>query len=345
LAPSCGNGDISPPENWKTLWSRVVPSSSAKAPSEIEMRPTVIPSLKKIIPAAPLNSDKSRTDTSGCADPKLVTGNNVNALQTAPCLNETSLSQPAEPKTVPVIKLIASDSRDSKEKSNEINPPPTEKSSVTVKSPSLNEKNKSKKKIRSKAHTETKTPLASSKKKIVSVAKSKSDQSGNDGSSERVSGSADPKVTMNKEKGRQTASNVSETSLTLPSEPKIVPVMKLISSDLRKCEEKSSEVNSKLIASKKSAATLISLNPTKKYKSKRKKPPQLFNSPKSSKKKKVAQIEFFEVESILDVRKLDDGKREFLVKWKGFSDSESTWEPESNCLHCELAIKEYFDNV
>ncbi len=37
----------------------------------------------------------------------------------------------------------------------------------------------------------------------------------------------------------------------------------------------------------------------------------------------------FEVEQILAMR-LNRNKPEFLVKWKGYSVAESTWEPESN---------------
>ncbi|CAJ1379325.1 unnamed protein product [Effrenium voratum] len=40
-----------------------------------------------------------------------------------------------------------------------------------------------------------------------------------------------------------------------------------------------------------------------------------------------AQEEEFEVEDILRYRKNEDGSEQFLVKWQGFSEEESTWEP------------------
>jgi hypothetical protein len=40
----------------------------------------------------------------------------------------------------------------------------------------------------------------------------------------------------------------------------------------------------------------------------------------------------FEVEKLLEWRSAEGGGREFLVKWKGFSAKETTWEPEANVL-------------
>ena len=48
----------------------------------------------------------------------------------------------------------------------------------------------------------------------------------------------------------------------------------------------------------------------------------------------------FEVEKILDMR-VRRKKRFFLVKWKGFSNEENTWEPESN-LNCPELLSDYF---
>ena len=45
----------------------------------------------------------------------------------------------------------------------------------------------------------------------------------------------------------------------------------------------------------------------------------------------------YEVEDILDLRVTRRGRgarREFLVKWRGYSLFDSTWEPEGNLTHC-----------
>lgn len=48
----------------------------------------------------------------------------------------------------------------------------------------------------------------------------------------------------------------------------------------------------------------------------------------------------YEVEKIIEMR-VDKGKTEYKVKWKGYDITESTWEPERNLTACRLMIKEF----
>ena len=52
--------------------------------------------------------------------------------------------------------------------------------------------------------------------------------------------------------------------------------------------------------------------------------------------------ELYEVEKIIDVA--GEGKnRTFLVKWKGFSNQDNTWEPEENLQECGDKIAKFFE--
>ena len=47
----------------------------------------------------------------------------------------------------------------------------------------------------------------------------------------------------------------------------------------------------------------------------------------------------YEVETLLDMRETADGKREFLIKWKGWGPSWNNWEPEEHILDRRLLRK------
>lgn len=77
-------------------------------------------------------------------------------------------------------------------------------------------------------------------------------------------------------------------------------------------------------------------------------------SNKESKKKKrdkdlddgdeASDHELYEVDKILDVYFKKNGKREFLVHWKGYSASDNTWEPEDN-MNCSDLIEKFMTRV
>lgn len=46
------------------------------------------------------------------------------------------------------------------------------------------------------------------------------------------------------------------------------------------------------------------------------------------------------VEKILEKRIMDDGRIEYYLKWRGFTDEFNTWEPEEN-LQCDDLIREF----
>ena len=61
---------------------------------------------------------------------------------------------------------------------------------------------------------------------------------------------------------------------------------------------------------------------------------------KKGKKKKKAEAEY-EVESVVSKRDTEEGKVEYLVKWKGYDASDNTWEPVENLESSQELIDEF----
>merc|ERR1712223_439924 len=61
---------------------------------------------------------------------------------------------------------------------------------------------------------------------------------------------------------------------------------------------------------------------------------------KKGKKKKKAGAEY-EVESVVSKRGTEEGKVEYLVKWKGYDASDNTWEPVENLESSQELIDEF----
>lgn len=52
----------------------------------------------------------------------------------------------------------------------------------------------------------------------------------------------------------------------------------------------------------------------------------------------------YEVDRILEVHFKKNGKREFLVHWKGYNSTDNTWEPEEN-MSCHDLIEKFMEKV
>ena len=49
---------------------------------------------------------------------------------------------------------------------------------------------------------------------------------------------------------------------------------------------------------------------------------------------------YYEVEKIMD-RRIVRGKKEYLIKWKGYPESQSTWEPNSHLTYIQELVKKF----
>jgi len=49
----------------------------------------------------------------------------------------------------------------------------------------------------------------------------------------------------------------------------------------------------------------------------------------------------YAVEKILEKRISGNGRPVYLVKWKGYSSSDNTWEPESHVANCQDLVKAF----
>ena len=64
---------------------------------------------------------------------------------------------------------------------------------------------------------------------------------------------------------------------------------------------------------------------------------------KSARTGKKGKESFYYVERIDNTRTLPNGTVEFLVKWEGWPEESSTWEPEDNLTDCAKALRTFYE--
>ena len=50
----------------------------------------------------------------------------------------------------------------------------------------------------------------------------------------------------------------------------------------------------------------------------------------------------YEVEKVLGKKKIQ-GRDHYLIKWKGYSNEDNTWEPSENLLNAQDALKDFLN--
>lgn len=66
-------------------------------------------------------------------------------------------------------------------------------------------------------------------------------------------------------------------------------------------------------------------------------------SKKTAVKSNTSLNDSYAVEDIIDIR-IENNTEEYLIKWKGFSNIENTWEPLENLHHCQNLVDEFKEN-
>jgi hypothetical protein len=73
-------------------------------------------------------------------------------------------------------------------------------------------------------------------------------------------------------------------------------------------------------------------------------PPKKKNQ-KKKKKKKTDSDSDYEVEALLQCRPGGKGEREYLVKWKNYTNDFNTWEPLGNLSNSPTLVREFHEQL